>query len=67
VDDVIDPAVGLYLERKTGDRVTRGDVLCQIHWNDKQKLETGMPLIEEAFAVSARPPKMGPLISAMLE
>src|SRR5262249_38782902 len=29
VDDVIDPAVGIYLEKKVGDRVARGETLCQ--------------------------------------
>src|SRR5262249_25659342 len=34
VDDGVHPAVGLVLERKTGDPVRRGEVLCRIHWND---------------------------------
>ena len=35
VEDIIHPAVGLYLEKKLGDRVKRGEILCQIHWNDE--------------------------------
>jgi pyrimidine-nucleoside phosphorylase/thymidine phosphorylase len=31
VDDRIDPAVGIVLHRKTGDRVERGDPLCTLH------------------------------------
>jgi pyrimidine-nucleoside phosphorylase len=67
VDDVIHPAVGLYLERKTGDAVKRGDVLCQIHWNDETRLKNAMPLIESAFEVKARPSRHRPLIHAVLE
>jgi len=67
VDDVIHPAVGLYLERKTGDAVKRGDVLCQIHWNDETRLKNAMPLIESAFEVKARPSRRRPLIHAVLE
>ena len=67
VDDVIHPAVGLYLERKTGDAVKRGDVLCQIHWNDETRLKNAMPLIESAFEVKARPSLHRPLIHAVLE
>ncbi len=67
VDDVVHPAVGLYLERKIGEPVKRGDVLCQIHWNDERRLRSAVPLIEQAFEVSARPPKLRPLIHAVLE
>jgi len=67
VDDIVHPEVGLYLERKTGDPVKRGDVLCQIHWNDESRLRIAMPLIEEAFEVRPRPPRRRPLIHAVLE
>jgi thymidine phosphorylase len=59
--------VGLYLERKTGDPVKRGDILCQIHWNDKTRLGVAMPLIEAAFEVKSRPPERRPLVHAVLE
>lgn len=67
VDDIIHPAVGLYLEKKLGDRVKRGDVLCQIHWNDAKRLRDATPLIQQAFEVKARPAKSRPLIRAVLE
>jgi thymidine phosphorylase len=67
VDDVIDPAVGLYLEKKVNDRVAKGDVLCQIHWNDKKRLRDALPLIEQAFDIKARPVKTRSLIHAVLE
>ena len=67
VDDIIHPAVGLYLDRKLGDRVKRGDVLCQIHWNDEGRLISAMPLIELAFEIKTRPVRSRPLIHAVLE
>ena len=67
VDDVIHPAVGLYLEKKVGDVVKRGDVLCRIHWHDDKRLKTAMSLIEQAFEITARAPKPRPLIHAVLE
>jgi pyrimidine-nucleoside phosphorylase len=67
VVDAVHSAVGLYLERKTGDEVKAGEVLCQIHWTDEKRLQSAMPLIENAFEVSARPPKPRPLIHAVLE
>jgi pyrimidine-nucleoside phosphorylase len=67
VDDIVHPAVGLYIDRKLGDRVRKGDVLCHIHWNDEKRLRRAIPLIESAFEVRTRPPKFGPLIHAVLE
>jgi pyrimidine-nucleoside phosphorylase len=67
VDDMIDPAVGIYLEKKIGNRVAKRDVLCQIHWNDEKRLRKAMPLIEQAFEIKARPIRSRPLIHAVLE
>jgi pyrimidine-nucleoside phosphorylase len=67
VDDVIDPAVGIYLEKKLGDKVARGETLCQIHWNDEHRLQEAMPLIKSAYEIKLRPPKRQPLIYAVLE
>ena len=67
VDDVIDPAVGLYVEKKLGDRVKQGDVLCQVHWNDPKRLRKALTLIEQAFEIQSRPAASRPLIHAVLE
>lgn len=67
VEDQIDPAVGLYLKKKLGDRVTRGETLCEIHWNDENRLRDALPLIDRAFEVKSRPAKNRPLIHAVLE
>ncbi len=67
MEDTIDPAVGLYLDKKIGDRVKRGDVLCQIHWNDKRRLRDALPLIEQAYEVKARLVDSRPLIHAVME
>jgi len=67
IEDVIDPAVGLYLKKKLGDRVTRGETLCDIHWNDEKRLRDAVPLIEKAFEVKIRPVGRRPLIHAVLE
>jgi thymidine phosphorylase len=67
VEDVIDPAVGIYLEKKIGDKVTRGETLCYIHWNDERRLREAMPMIEQAYEVKPRAPRPRPLIRAVLE
>ena len=67
VDDEVDPAVGLYLHKKVGDRVAAGDVICDIHWNDKDRFTAALPMIQDAFKVGRRPAKPHPLIYAVLE
>jgi pyrimidine-nucleoside phosphorylase len=67
VDDAIDPAVGLYLKKKLGDPVARGETLCEIHWNDEKRLQNAMPLIENALEIKPRPGRSRPLIHAVLE
>jgi pyrimidine-nucleoside phosphorylase len=67
MEDTIDPAVGLDLTKKTGDRVKRGDVLCKIHWNDKRRLRDALPLIEQAFEVKSKVGRIRPLIHAVME
>jgi thymidine phosphorylase len=67
MEDTIDPAVGLYLAKKIGDRVKRGDVLCKIHWNDKRRLRDALPLVEQAFEVKSKVGRIRPLIHAVME
>jgi pyrimidine-nucleoside phosphorylase len=67
VEEKIDPAVGIYLDKKTGDRVVKNDVLCRIHWNDEHRLRNAIPLIEEAFQIRTRRARMRPLIHAILK
>jgi pyrimidine-nucleoside phosphorylase len=67
VDDTVDRAVGLFLEKKSGDSVKRGDVLCRIHWNDSQRLRKAMAFIDQAFEIKAHAPKNRPLIHAVVE
>jgi thymidine phosphorylase len=47
--------------------VTRGETLCEIHWNDEKRLRDALPLIDKAFEVKSRPVKNRTLIHAVLE
>jgi pyrimidine-nucleoside phosphorylase len=67
VDDAIDPAVGIYLKKKLGDRVSRGDTLCLIHWNDSDRFRAGLKLVNEAVTIGARSVAAPPLIHAVVE
>jgi pyrimidine-nucleoside phosphorylase len=67
LEDTVDLAVGLHLHKKLGDRVRRGDVLCEIHWNQKNRFRDALPLVEEGFGVTAKPGHRRPLIHAVLQ
>jgi pyrimidine-nucleoside phosphorylase len=67
VEDVVHPAVGIYLEKKLGERVQRGETLCRIHCNDKTRLRDAMPLVEAAFKIEPRRARSRPLIHAVME
>ena len=67
MEDPVDLAVGIYLDKKVGDRVVKGDVLCRIHWNDEQRFSSAVRLIEEAFEIKNKRPRRRPLIHAVLK
>lgn len=60
--DSIDLTVGARLLKKTGSRVSRGDPLIEILYNDEDKLSASLPFFESAFTVSgpASPRSAGP-------
>ena len=49
-DDVIDMAAGIVLNKKVGDQVKKGDVLCVVHTN-KEDFDPILKDIEEAFSI----------------
>jgi len=55
-DSIIDPAVGIILEVKTGDRVDTGSVLCRLYYTREDGLDAAADLVEGAFRMSANPP-----------
>jgi len=64
LDSVIDPAVGLVLERKVGDQVSVGDRICVIHGNDRARLPHVREMIRAAITISPEPVAAKPLILA---
>ena len=55
-EDTIDPAVGVILEAKIGQKVDAGTVLCRIYHTSEDRLEEASQLVEDAFRISAQPP-----------
>jgi pyrimidine-nucleoside phosphorylase len=50
-EDAIDPAVGIELKAKVGDRVETNDVLAWLHVNSEEHLEQACRMIEDAYVI----------------
>ncbi|MGH9645226.1 MAG: thymidine phosphorylase, partial [Bryobacteraceae bacterium] len=61
-DDVIDPAVGVILEVKVGQKVDAGGVLCRLYYTKEDRVEDAAQMIEDAFRISSTPPEERELI-----
>jgi pyrimidine-nucleoside phosphorylase len=61
-EDAIDPAVGIILEVKTGEKVEAGSVLCRLYYTREDRVEEAAELVEDAFHVSSQKPEERELI-----
>ena len=50
-EDKIDPAVGIILNKKVGDKVEKEDIVAYIHANDKDKAEEAVRRLKEIYVV----------------
>lgn len=64
--DPIDYAVGVVLYKKIGDRVERGEPLCQVHANDPERLAEAQARLQQAFEFSDVPVQPPPLIHRII-
>jgi pyrimidine-nucleoside phosphorylase/thymidine phosphorylase len=55
--DRVDPAVGIILEIKVGERVEAGSVLCRLYYTSEENLEEASQVVEGAFRISSQPPE----------
>jgi thymidine phosphorylase len=63
----VDPAVGIVLHKKVGDRVDVGEAIATIHYNAEEKAVRARQLIEASCEISnAAPPIRRPLIHRVI-
>jgi pyrimidine-nucleoside phosphorylase len=55
-EDSVDPAVGIALHRKVGDRVAAGEPIATIYYNSGSRVERAQQLLEESCGISDSPP-----------
>jgi pyrimidine-nucleoside phosphorylase len=61
-EDSIDPAVGIILEVKMGEKVDAGSVLCRIYYTREDRVDEAADMVEDAFHVSSQKPDERELI-----
>ena len=66
-EDEIDMAAGILLEKKTGDEVAAGELLCTVFGNDKAKAETGAREARTAYAIGPERPEKPELIKEIID
>jgi pyrimidine-nucleoside phosphorylase len=54
-EDSVDPAVGIVLHKKVGDRVAAGEVLATIHYNSEARAARAEQLLEQSYRIADSP------------
>ena len=65
-EDSIDPAVGVVLEKKAGDRVQPGSVLCTIHYNSDARFHEALAMLADSFIIGPKAPAARPLVRKII-
>jgi len=65
-EDIIDPAVGFVMEKRIGDRVEEGDVLCTLHARSEDSARETEEKILSALQFSQSPAAPAKLIYALV-
>ncbi len=63
-ESTVDYSAGIYFNKKTGDRVEKGEVIATLHTGRKEKLKSACSLLEGAIRCSDEKPRLKPLILA---
>jgi len=66
-EDSVDPSVGIVVQYRLGDAVTRGEPLCTIHYNSEARASEAALLLQKSFKITdAAPAENKPLIRRVI-
>ncbi|HKV93079.1 MAG TPA: thymidine phosphorylase [Candidatus Angelobacter sp.] len=54
-EDSVDPAVGIMVHKKIGDKVSPGDPLCTVYYNSEERFTPVEPLILQSYRIESAP------------
>ena len=61
-DEAVDPAVGFDILAKRGDAVEEGQPLAIVHYNDRDRLDSALSVLDDAWQIADDPPESRPLV-----
>ena len=67
VTDKVDPAVGILMFKRTGDRVNKNEPYASMYVNDDSKLDEAVAMLKDAVKVTAEKPAELPLIYDIIQ
>ena len=67
MEDKIAYGAGIWLDKKLGDKVQKGDIIAHIYADDKKRMADGIALFKKAYAIGAKKPKITPLIAEVIK
>jgi pyrimidine-nucleoside phosphorylase len=65
--DVVDPAAGITLERKVGEKVEKGETLAVLHTSREETLADTARMVEAAYSIQPEAPTGHPLLLDVIE
>ena len=66
-EDVIDLSVGIYLNKKVGEKCSKGECIATLYGNDDGKLSEGLERLRKAYDFSDTPVETSKLIKGIVE
>lgn len=67
MEDQIDYGAGIWLDKKYGDAVKKGDVIATIYASDKKRLQEGVDLFSQAVKIQKAKPKTYPIVREIIK
>ncbi len=65
-EDIIDPAVGLVMQKRVGDKIEKGETFCTLYVNDEKNLEDAISTMREAVHIGAKPDHVPPMVYGVI-
>lgn len=65
-EDAVDLAAGIYLHKKAGDRVSRGEVIATLYGGSKAKLAAAEKEVQKAFVFGEKKPQTPKLVKEII-
>jgi len=66
-DDIIDHKAGIILYNKIGDRLSKNDIICELHSASKTKIKLAEQMIIESIEISKTKPSIPKLIKKIIQ